>query len=191
MSFLTDITKKIKGKHTWFFIAMVVVFILFISQYSYNKGSVGEFMTTQRGNSSPSVKDVDSSSSSDTIQPSAGVGMDGGYAQVNGNGNTDLSNQPSGCTNQPMIDPASLLPNDQSNEWNQLNPSGQGDLDGVNLLNAGYHIGVDTVGQTMRNSNLQLRSEPANPQLNVSPWGNSTMEPDTMRVPLELGQGAA
>ena len=59
----------------------------------------------------------------------------------------------------------------------------------VNLLKAGHHIGIDTIGQSLRNANLQLRSEPANPQVNVGPWNNTTMEADNMRVPLEIGQG--
>ena len=67
---------------------------------------------------------------------------------------------------------------------------GGGDLQNVNLLKAGHHVGVNTVGQSLRNANLQVRSEPANPQNNVGPWMNSTMEPDTMRVPLELGCGS-
>ena len=71
----------------------------------------------------------------------------------------------------------------------KLNPSGQGNLDSVSLLKAGYHIGIDTAGQSLRNANLQLRSEPANPQMNVGPWNNTTIEPDAMRVPLEIGQG--
>ena len=60
----------------------------------------------------------------------------------------------------------------------------------INLLKAGYHIGIDTVGQTLRNANLQIRSEPPNPQINVGPWNLSTIEPDFMRVPLQLGAGA-
>ena len=58
------------------------------------------------------------------------------------------------------------------------------------FLNAGHHIGIDTVGQSLRNANLQLRSEPPNPQESVGPWLNSTIEPDLMRVPLELGCGS-
>ena len=56
-----------------------------------------------------------------------------------------------------------------------------------NLLKAGYHIGRDTVLGSLRNANLQLRSEPANPQVKVSPWLQSTIEPDTNRRPLEIG----
>jgi hypothetical protein len=41
----------------------------------------------------------------------------------------------------------------------------------------------------MKNPNLQLRSEPPNPQLNIGPWNNSTFAPDLMRTPLEVGCG--
>ena len=85
--------------------------------------------------------------------------------------------------------PADLLPKDSNSQWAQLNPAGKGDLANINLLKAGYHIGIDTVGQTLRNANLQIRSEPPNPQINVGPWQQSTIEPDFMRPPLEIGQG--
>ena len=39
----------------------------------------------------------------------------------------------------------------------------------------------------MRNANLQVRSEPPNPTTKVSPWLETTIEPDTMRLPLEIG----
>ena len=62
-----------------------------------------------------------------------------------------------------------------------------GALEDQNLLEAGYHVGVNTVGQSLRNANLQLRSEPANPQVKVSPWLQSTIDPDSNRKPLEIG----
>ena len=83
-----------------------------------------------------------------------------------------------------------LLPKDKNSEWAQLNPSGLGELNNINLLKAGWSQGVDTVGQSLRNANLQLRSEPPIPQRQVGPWNQSTISPDFMRVPLEIGQGA-
>jgi hypothetical protein len=56
-----------------------------------------------------------------------------------------------------------------------------------NFLNAGYQIGVDTIGQSLRNASHDLRSEPANPQQQVGPWNQSTIEPDINRKPLEIG----
>jgi len=62
-------------------------------------------------------------------------------------------------------------------------------MQNVNLLKAGYHTGIDTVGNTLRNANLQVRSEPPNPTTKVSIWNTSTIEPDLMRVPLQIGCG--
>ena len=75
-------------------------------------------------------------------------------------------------------------------EFNIAKPVGEGILQGVNLLDSSYHVGVNTVGQSLRNANRQLRSEPPNPQVKVSPWLQSTIEPDINRKPLEIGGGA-
>lgn len=80
-----------------------------------------------------------------------------------------------------------LLPSDDSSLWAKVNPSGEGTLKDRNFLQSGYHIGINTVGQTLRNANQQLRSEPPNPQLKVSPWLQSTIEPDAGRKPMEIG----
>jgi hypothetical protein len=103
---------------------------------------------------------------------------------------TSMPGIPSSCSQPNIQNPAELLPKDSNSQWAQLNPSGKGELANINLLKSGYHIGIDTVGQSLRNANLQIRSEPPNPQLNVGPWQNSTIEPDFMRPPLEIGSGA-
>jgi hypothetical protein len=56
-----------------------------------------------------------------------------------------------------------------------------------NFLNAGYQIGVDTIGQSLRNASHDLRSSPPNPQVQVGPWNQTTIEPDVNRKPLEIG----
>jgi hypothetical protein len=82
-----------------------------------------------------------------------------------------------------------LLPSDQNSEWAALNPvsMNSGNIMSGDLLQAGYHIGLDTIGQTMKNANLQLRSDPIIPKIDVGPWNQSTYEPDYARVPLEIG----
>jgi hypothetical protein len=104
------------------------------------------------------------------------------YAQANGVKTTTY-----GAKAAKLDDPTALLPNDTNSQWASLNPQGGGMLKGVNLLQAGSMIGINTVGSTMRNANLQLRSEPPNPQGNVGPWNNSTIEYDVVRQPLEIG----
>jgi hypothetical protein len=111
------------------------------------------------------------------------------YASANGV-QTSMPGLPSSCSNPNIQNPAELLPKSSNDEWAKLNPSGKGELANVNLLKAGYHIGIDTIGQSLRNANLQIRSEPPNPQLNVGPWNQSTIESDFMRPPLEIGSGA-
>jgi len=111
------------------------------------------------------------------------------FASANGV-QTSMPGVPSSCSQPNIQNPAELLPKDSNSQWAQLNPSGKGELANVNLLKAGYHIGIDTIGQTLRNANLQIRSEPPNPQLSVGPWNQSTIEPDFMRPPLELGSGS-
>jgi len=90
---------------------------------------------------------------------------------------------------QPVANPADLLPVDNT-KWSALNPNAmkQGDIMIPDLLQAGYHIGLDTIGQTLRNANQQLRSDPIIPVQQVGPWNQTTMEPDLGRVPLEIGR---
>ena len=97
-------------------------------------------------------------------------------------------NSPS-CTKGKINDPSELLPKDSNSQWAKLNPSGGVDFNKVNLLKAGYNIGIDTVGSTMRNANLQTRSEPPNPTAVVSPWMNTSIEPNMLHAPLEIGCG--
>lgn len=93
---------------------------------------------------------------------------------------------PAGCYPRDQITPMELLPKDQNSVWAQQNPMGNGSLKGKNFLSAGALIGVNTVGQSLRNANLQLRAEPPAPQIAVSVFNNSTIEPDLARRPLDL-----
>jgi hypothetical protein len=91
-----------------------------------------------------------------------------------------------GCVQMDTVSPEDLLPNaDSENIWDT--PANPGDISGANFLDAGHHVGVNTVGQSLRNANRQLRSEPPNPQVKVCPWNQSTIEPDTNRLPMEIG----
>jgi hypothetical protein len=95
-----------------------------------------------------------------------------------------------GYSAQSVASPQDLLPKDQNSQWAALNPVAQGNIAAPDLLQAGYHIGLDTIGQTLRNANLQERSDPIIPKSAVGPWNQSTIEPDLGRVPLELGAGS-
>ena len=92
------------------------------------------------------------------------------------------------CFPKDKLTAEDLLPKDAANsKWAQVNPAGQGEMKEQNFLTAGYHVGINTVGNTLRNPNLQIRSEPPNPQSKVSPWNQTTIESDFNRRPLEIG----
>ena len=78
-----------------------------------------------------------------------------------------------------LADPVDLLPKDTNSEWGKLNPQGNGNLENVNLLQAGSLTGINTVGTSLRNANLQIRAEPPNPKMEVGPWQNSTITRDS------------
>ena len=123
------------------------------------------------------------------ISASEGVNNDSGPQVVSGLGRT-----PSTCYPQPALKAEDLLPKEDSQaiqEFNIAKPAGEGILNGVNMLDAGFHVGVNTVGQSLRNANQQLRAEPPNPQVQVSPWQMSSIGPDLLRRPLEDGEGCA
>lgn len=85
--------------------------------------------------------------------------------------------------------PSDLLPKGQSGQFSDFNMLNQGNIAMPDLLDAGYLIGLDTIGQSLRNANYQERSDPIIPKMSVGPWNNSTIEPDLGRVPLEIGCG--
>ena len=94
---------------------------------------------------------------------------------------------PAGCYPRDQLTPSELLPKEQGSVWAEQNPMGSGSLKGKNFLSAGALIGVNTVGQSMRNANLQVRSEPPNPQVAVSIFNQSTISPDISHRALEIG----
>lgn len=79
-----------------------------------------------------------------------------------------------------------LLPHNDIAHWADVYPNGVGQLANKNFLHSGHHVGINTVGQSLKNPNLQLRSEPSNPQTQVSPWLQSSYGPDLTRRPMEI-----
>ena len=150
------------------------------ANYLYSKGNAGNEMMHSNMNTSYQ---------NNTVRPSEPLGQNEVFSSANGV-QTSQPGLPSSCSQPSIQNPADLLPKDNNSQWAQLNPAGKGELASVNLLKAGYHIGIDTIGQSLRNANLQIRSEPPNPQLNVGPWNLSTISSDFMRPSLEIGSGS-
>jgi hypothetical protein len=165
-----------------------LVLIYAVYNYSGRKSMFPEYMSGSSSAGSKKGRGAGAVNGS-AGQPPAPVDDSSIYNQLNSaSGSSNMMGLPPNCSGQANINPADLLPKDNNSSWN-MKPMGSGDFLGVNLLNAGYLIGVDTIGSSLRNANLQVRSEPPNPQLQVSPWMNTTIEPDPFRAPLEIGCG--
>jgi hypothetical protein len=173
---LTKPLTKVLGKNTNMIVlgALAVAAIYFLTTYSCTKkeGFEGEEEAEEKkeGFETEEKKEGFSGLSPQGVNESGMMGV----------------NAP-GMSAKAVVDPAELMPKDTNSEWARLNPHGSSDLAGVSSLDAGHHIGVNTVSSSLRNANLQLRSEPANPRTNVGPWMNSTIEGDPYRRELEIG----
>jgi hypothetical protein len=172
-------------------VAIVVLVVLRQLGLSSNQKMLNEGMSNAEGEEEESVgasmpmgqnSVPESTMSGDNLMGAGTQSMMSAGAQA---GVESMRNQ--NCFPKEQLTPAELLPQDNSSAWAQVNPAGTGTLKDRNFLQSGHHIGINTVGQTLRNANLQLRSEPPNPQVKVSPWIQSTIDPDTNRKPMEIG----
>tara|TARA_Y100000389_G_C17468594_1_gene528088 strand:+ start:438 stop:1031 length:594 start_codon:yes stop_codon:yes gene_type:complete len=187
--------KTMKTAMTIFSILAFVVVVGFLFKYNNDKNMLINNMQSM----SPSevISNVPDGNVKDTVMNNGVNNSNGGAVEsVSGHLSPEVSNflpvdgmetSKSGkmsCNNQPVMDPKELLPLDSNKEWNNIKPNS--DLKQLNLVNAGHHIGINTVSSSLRNPNLQIRSEPSIPKGNVGPWNNTTIEGDPHRKGFEL-----
>ena len=173
--------KKLKTQHMVLLVG-VAVCVLYVTNYSSRLGSLFSGMSNSKSNSEET-----NPVNVNQVNPAMPAGMNSGPGQATGL--QTFTGAAQANPGQSPTNPADLLPKDNNNQWGNLNPNGSDELSNVNLLKAGFHAGVDTVGSSLRNANLQIRSEPANPKNSPSPWNTSTIESDGMRRGLEIGCG--
>jgi hypothetical protein len=82
--------------------------------------------------------------------------------------------------NKLKFNSGELLPKEVNNDWFETDFShAQVNVDDSNLVVTDrYIVGVNTVGQSLKNPSYDLRAAPACPKFTVSPWSQSTIEPD-------------
>ncbi len=110
-------------------------------------------------------------------------------ANVTGAFGIKTGTQPSlDCYPKDTVSPQDLMPNeDPNNTWSQSNPNVSGHLADRNFLESAHLYGIDTVSSSMKNANLQLRSDPVIAQIQVGPWSQSTITADTSHRMLDIG----
>ena len=160
MKLLKAIQKYVKGHHLLMLVG-VCVLVYAMMNYSNKQNKVTAAMSNKNEQHVPSASESNGNEK---------------YASVSGSGDAKQNPDNKNTQKKDTCDPSCLLPKDSNSEWGKLNPNGQGDLENVSLLKAGSHIGINTVGNSLRNANLQLRAEPANPKGDVGPWMQSTID---------------
>ena len=97
---------------------------------------------------------------------------------------------PSDCFPKDRLSTEDLLPKDAANlKWSAVNPAGQGDVSNINFVQAGAMQGINSTLGSMRNGNLQLRSDPVIPNHTADwPIMMSTIPRNSslLRKPLEI-----
>ena len=157
-------------------------------QASEGSGSENEVFKTVGNANNNAAGNANNNAAAGNANNNAAAGNANNNAAGNANNNGAGNRLPNECYPKDVLTPGDLLPQDSNSTWAQTVPNGQGSLGDQNFLNAGFHVGINTVGQSLRNANLQLRSEPPNPQLKVSPWLQTTIEPDANRKAFEIGE---
>lgn len=188
MTVLNKLSKGIKNEQI---IGVITLLFIVYAFYKYSEGKnilVSPMTALNPGSytSNPSIENVSSQSITNSNST---------YAPYNGNSNSQIATSADSASainqlvsSKAVSNPADLLPNSSANDWSNLNPVSSSDLRNINLLNPTQLVGINTQGSSLRNSNLQIRSEPANPRTNTNcPWNISTIETDTFRRPLEIG----
>jgi hypothetical protein len=159
----------------------VVVLAYLISSYSSAKGVVGEGLESaaqQLGVSGPLSDGGPMASSSHSA---------GGNAQPT---ESMQGRHPSsaGTYTETSLSAGELLPKGTVGaSWAAVNPEGMGDIKGQNFLDAGYHTNTAIAGvaQTNRNASWDIRTEAPNPQAQVGPFLNTTIESNPFKRGLD------
>jgi hypothetical protein len=82
--------------------------------------------------------------------------------------------------NVKKYDAKDFLPKEINDQWFDTDFSqAKFNINDDKLINTErYVIGINTVGQSLKNASYDIRGTVPNPKFSVSPWNNSTYEPD-------------
>lgn len=187
MTFAKEIEKFLKPQNIALLFGIIVIGIA-LCYYTNQKNTQFAGFSQESEFSQEPVSKASPSSETITVAPSVPSDVTS-FAQVSGgNASSTVPSLPStlsNCSEKPTLNASDLLPlSNENSNWAALQTP---DVGSPNFLDAGALAGINTVGGSLRNANLQLRSEPPNPKDIVSPWLQSTIEPDLMRTPFEIG----
>ncbi len=80
-------------------------------------------------------------------------------------------------TDKDKFNPDALLPKEKTDWFDD--PLDSTNVKSNKLININRPVAVNTIQTTLKNPSHDIRGTPANPKYPISPWGNSSYEPDT------------
>lgn len=107
-----------------------------------------------------------------------------GFAPVDESNGTNASYIPTTKTGRKKLsekekfDAVGLLPSEKNADWFD-DPYAATTVKSSHLINLTRPVGVNTISTTLKNPSHDIRGTPPNPKYPVSPWSNSSFEPDT------------
>lgn len=106
----------------------------------------------------------------------------GSYAVFKSKGRATCgSNQ--NCEPEDLFDVDKYLPQEVNDDWFETVQEPIS-VKNRHLINITKPIGVNTIGSSLKNASYDIRGRPANPKAVISPWMNSSIEPDVSLKPL-------
>jgi hypothetical protein len=80
-------------------------------------------------------------------------------------------------TDDEIFKSENYLPKETNKDWFEVMPEPIS-VKNRHLINVSRPVGVNTIGNSLRNPSYDLRGSPPCPKFVVSPWAQSTIEPD-------------
>jgi hypothetical protein len=156
-----------------------------------NDGEQEEEETPSKPFSACDPDDPDCDTDENFVGGYGGSGSEYASADESNGRNAVPSTDHANCYTRDGLNPSDLLPkaSPEAAQFLASNPPSTGNPDNRNLLQAGYHIGTDTVCQSNKNPNLQLRSDPPISRSGAQPVFNASTIPfvQNNRRVLEVG----
>ena len=78
-----------------------------------------------------------------------------------------------------LFDVDQMLPQENEDWFDTLHLQDAKRIKGTHFIHPKVHMGVNTISGSMRNGTHDIRGDVPNPQIKVSIWGQSTINPDT------------
>lgn len=107
----------------------------------------------------------------------------GGFAVFKTNGKRAKCGSNQNCQPEDLFDVDKYLPQEVNDDWFEVQPEPIS-VKNRHLINITKPIGINTIGTSLKNASWDIRGTPSCPKFVVSPWSNSSIEPDTNLKPL-------